>query len=721
MRKISLRLNEWIAIYVCVFIALIAALVLAERLGVRKDVIGWTLLGFTIILYAVVGFLSRTAVPLQYYIAGRSIPAMHNGMATAADWISAASFISLMGTIYATGYSATVFLMGWTGGFCLLAMLVVPYMRKLGEFTLPDFMVRRYGGQTIRMLSAIAVVACCFVYVVAQLYAVGLIASRMIGVDFQMGIYLGLSSVLLCSFLGGMRAITWTQVAQYIVILLATLLSVIWLSFKQSGDAWRVVDYSQSIQKTAQLQQKILEDPVEAKLVMLYKERIQSLDDKLKDPRLSILAEKRRISAQLSKLQKNDQQDSRTIELEKQLRILNASEDNVIQRWSNERAQYVQLLNANSLQSGQRGKSSAEQPAAISNSVGYERINFFALVLILCLGTVSMPHLLMRYQTTATVAQTRTSVSWTLFFILAVYMCLPPLAFMMKQEVLTEIVGRPIADIPLWLQQWNRHVPELVSYSDVNQDGLLQFRELYLGSDAVMLAMPEIAGMPYAFTALIAAGGLAAALSTADGLLLAMTAVLSRDLLGFSSIKRKDATAEARLDEKSVRERGMLGCKVTLLSVALIASYVAAQRPADIVTLVTLAFSLTAATFFVPVVAGIFWGRANRYGAISAMLIGPVLTLYYWFGKTYLAASASALDLADAYWFGIKPVAAGVFGVAAAAISMVIVTRLTQRLTDSDNSDGNEAIENMRQPDDRPQNTQHKKIDHDLRKNASRR
>lgn len=691
MRKISLGLNSWIAVYICALLTLLLALVVAERLGLRREIIGWTLLGATILLYAVLGFVCRTAVPLQYYAAGRSIPALHNGMATAADWISAASFVSLMGTIYATGYSATVFLMGWTGGFCLLALLVVPYMRKLGEFTLPDFMVRRYGGQAVRLFSALAVVGCCFVYVVAQIFAVGLITSRVVGVDFEIGIYLGLSSVLLCSFLGGMRAITWTQVAQYIVILLATLLSVLWLSFKQTGAPWSVADYRGVASSITQMQAKLASDPGERDVLRIYEQRIEDIDVKIADPANTIRSERERITQQMRLARSQDLSEQKYIELEKQRRFFNLSENAIVQKWRNERAKYVQLQEAAKSQQSSLVDQNSLSLHTAQRHANEEQINFIALVLILCLGTVSMPHLLMRFQTTSTVAQTRTSVSWTLFFILAVYLCLPPLAMMIKLEVLTQIVGTPVDSLPAWLAQWNRLVPELVSFTDANVDGVVQAAELYLATDAVMLVMPEIAGMPYVFTALIAAGGLAAALSTADGLLLAMTAAISRDLLGFLSFRDKDAAQDARADEKTVRERGMLGCKVTLLSVAMVAAYVAAQRPADIVTLVTLAFSLTAATFFVPIVAGIFWNRANRYGAISAMLVGSGLTLYYWFSMNSIASGS----IAGGYWLGIRPVAAGVFGVVAAMISMLTVSLLTSRLV----STANEAVTLMRRPD----------------------
>ena len=691
MRQSHLKLNSWLALYVVTLIALLGILVVAERYGAKRALIGWTLIGTTIVLYAVLGFVCRTAVPLQYYVAGRSIPAFHNGMAAAADWISAASFVSLMGTIYATGYSANVFLMGWTGGFCLLAILVAPYMRKLGEFTLPDFMVRRYGGQAVRVLSALAVVFCCFAYVVAQMFAVGLIISRMIGVDFEIGIYLGLSSVLLCSFLGGMRAITWTQVAQYIVILLAVVIAVVWLSVKQTGSPWGAVDYRDVLQNVSQAQARIATDAKEKQLIDTFVQRISELDQRIAHPRQFIRDERQRVSLELQRMRPQESQDPKYVDLDRQLRLLNASEISIVQRWQTERSKYTQMLDAASSQLQPAAKQGQRNLPDAPNARS-EQINFIALVLVLCLGTASMPHLLMRFQTTSSVAQTRTSVSWTLFFILAVYLCLPPLAMMVKLEVLTQIVGQNVTDLPVWITQWNRVLPELVSFSDVNQDGIVQARELYLGSDAVMLVMPEIAGMPYAFTALIAAGALAAALSTADGLLLAMTAVLSRDLLLVSAFGKSAAVNVVPKDEKSVRERGMLGSKVILLTVALAAAYAAAQKAADIVTLVTLAFSLTAAAFFVPIVAGIFWQRANRSGAIAAMMSGPSLTLYYYFAMSQPPLHTGA---APALWLGIQPVAAGVFGVALAGVVMILVTLVTSRRILA----CNEAVMCMRTPD----------------------
>jgi cation/acetate symporter len=256
------------------------------------------------------------------------------------------------------------------------------------------------------------------------------------------------------------------------------------------------------------------------------------------------------------------------------------------------------------------------------------------------------------------------------------------------------VVGLPVDQLPSWLQQWSRLVPNLVSFADVNSDGVIQANELFLSNDVVMLVMPEISGMPYVITAMVAAGALAAALSTADGLLLAITAALSRDLLAFPSLRRIMRGDSGAQDITTNRERGLIGSKVILLSVAVLASYVAAQRPAGIVAMVTLAFSLAASTFFVPLIAAIFWKKANRYGAVAAMITGPSVTLYYWFHLVNqevagLSSSASA-------WLGIKSAASGVFGVLAAWGVMLIVSLLTSRYSEKTS----EAVNCMQSPRD---------------------
>ena len=217
------------------FVAFVLVLAVLEQFGLSRRWIGIVFLLATILLYAGIGIMSRTTDAVEYYVAGRRVPAVYNGMATGADWMSAASFISLAGTLYLTGYNGLAFIMGWTGGYCLVALLLAPYLRKFGQFTIPDFLGARYGGNLPRLLGILAAVLCSFTYVVAQIYGVGLITSRLTGVAFELGIFLGLGGILLCSFLGGMRAVTWTQVTQYIILIAAYLIPVMWLSVKQTG------------------------------------------------------------------------------------------------------------------------------------------------------------------------------------------------------------------------------------------------------------------------------------------------------------------------------------------------------------------------------------------------------------------------------------------------------------------------------------------------------
>jgi cation/acetate symporter len=456
-----------------------------------------------------------------------------------------------------------------------------------------------------------------------------------------------------------------------------------------------VFDYNRQTQKIEQLEKRIAQNPSEVQVREIYQEKIAEVQKKIAQPEQALRLESEQLRARLIQLRAQNTSSEEVFAAEQQLLFLSADQSRVIAKWRVQLESYRKLLIASqapAFNSDAAPHSTVQSGIEPSNA---DTANFLALVLVLCLGTASMPHLLMRYQTTASVAQTRTSVSWTLFFILAIYFCLPALALLVKLEILTHVVGLPIEQLPSWLRQWSRWVPHLVTFIDVNRDGILQANELHLGNDVVMLAMPEITGMPYFLTSIVAAGALAAALSTADGLLLAITAAFSRDLLALFPALRGTAWPIARAEDiKSNQERGLIGSKVILLSVATLASYVAAQRPAGIVAMVTLAFSLAASTFFVPLVAAIFWKRANRYGAIAAMVVGSSVTLYYWFVlvSKEAANSGAPLDL----WLGIRPAASGVFGVAAAAVSMLIVTLLTSRYSEKTR----EAVTCMRDPQD---------------------
>ncbi|HEY8707350.1 MAG TPA: VC_2705 family sodium/solute symporter, partial [Burkholderiaceae bacterium] len=277
------RLDRIYLRYTAGFIAFVGVLALLERMGLPRRWIGVVFLLATVGLYAGIGIISRTTDAAEYYVAGRRVPAMYNGMATAADWMSAASFIGLAGTLYLQGYGGLAYVIGWTGGFVLVAVLLAPYLRKFGAFTIPDFLAERYGGNAARGVGLMAAILCSFVYLVAQIYAVGLITSQLTGVDFVLGIFLGLGGVLVCSFLGGMRAVTWTQVAQYIILSIAYLIPVVWLSVKQTGVPVPQLVVGQQLAKVGEREQQLLLDPKELEVRALFKARADEYSNKLKD------------------------------------------------------------------------------------------------------------------------------------------------------------------------------------------------------------------------------------------------------------------------------------------------------------------------------------------------------------------------------------------------------------------------------------------------------
>ncbi|HYD69172.1 VC_2705 family sodium/solute symporter, partial [Azospirillum sp.] len=416
------------------FAAFVVLLAVLEQMGVPNRVIGYLFLFLTLGVYAFIGVISRTAQLSEYYVAGRRVPAFYNGMATGSDWMSAASFIGMAGTLYALGYDGLAFVLGWTGGYVLVAVLLAPYLRKFGQYTVPDFLGARYGGNFPRLLGVVVLITASFVYVVAQIVGVGIIASRFLGISFEIAVFVGLAGILVCSMLGGMRAVTWTQVAQYIILIVAYLIPVVLLSAKVTGVPIPQLMYGEALDK---------------------------------------------ITA-----------------LEGQLGIA-----------KNHVAAFVDAKGAFSWNAA---------------------INYFALIFCLMVGTASLPHILMRYFTTPSVRDARKSVAWSLFFIFLLYFTAPAYAAFAKLEVYQNVIGQSISSLPYWVQAWKD--VGLVTLKDANADGILQLAEFTIHPDAIVLATPEIAGLPYVIAGLVAAGGLAAALSTADGLLLAIANALSHDV-----------------------------------------------------------------------------------------------------------------------------------------------------------------------------------------------
>jgi cation/acetate symporter len=674
IKAYNYRIHRRFGSFVVLLIMLILGLTLAEQGGLRKIWVGAIFLFATVFLYALIGIYGRTSSASEYYVAGRRIPAMYNGMAVAADWMSAASFISMAGGLYLQGFSGSgahsgglVYVLGWTGGFCLVALFVAPYLRQLNLYTLPEYFDHRFGGRWPRIIAAWSAVLCSFIYVVAQIYGVGLITSRLTGVQFEIGILLGLGGVLVCSFLGGMRAVTWTQVTQYVVLILAFLIPVSWLAYKQLGNPVAAVVYGQQLPKISELELHLKNAPQEQQVIEEYLRRARDYERKLAQLPGSLEQEKRVQKERIQGLMVAHAEESEIVAARRLLAALPRDEAAARERWTQARQDYLA-----------RAQPLAGMPAHTRPFAGdpggtpeerqifdVSRRNFLALMFCLMIGTAGLPHLLTRFYTTRTVAEARNSATWSLFFIALLYLSAPALAVLVKYEVMSQLVGMRFDDLPVWIAQWTKLDPALISVSDINGDRILQFAELQLGPDIVMLATPELGGLPYVVSGLVAAGGLAAALSTADGLLLTIGNALAHDLFYWKNTDRAGTVRRVMLS------------KFALLLVALIAAYVAAQRPADILFLVSASFSLAGSAFVPVMILGIFWTGVTRFAAVAGMLSGLLLTLYYMLinmapVRTLLSLQGSGL------WFEIDPVSAGVFGVGAGLLVTIVLSWLTR-------------------------------------------
>jgi cation/acetate symporter len=656
------RLRSYYAMFTAGFGGFLIALAALEQEGMPRVWIGYLFMFATIVLYALIGVISRTSNVLEYYVAGRRVPAMFNGMATAADWISAASFISLAGGLYLHGFDGLAYIMGWTGGYCLVALLIAPYLRKFAQYTIPDFLAERYGGaddaerggRAVRILAVIATIIVSFTYVVAQIYAVGLIASRFTGVDFSVGIFLGLASILVCSFLGGMRAITWTQVAQYIIILVAFLIPAIWLSAKHTDNPIPQVAYGKLLPKLSAREHVLQEDPKEAEVRAIFRQRAADYEQRLKT--LPSSWEIGRAEAQ-RKLDHVKTRNASLLEIrsaERELVAYPKNADEAERVWGEAREQNLQRAEPIT-------PHATPYPGDPATS-DIKRNNFLALVFCLMLGTAALPHILMRSYTTPSVHDTRVSVLWTLFFILLIYLTIPALAVLVKYDIYNSLVGTNYDHLPNWVSYWANvdKLNPLFSINDVNHDGVVQLAEITIDADVLVLATPEIAGLPYVISGLVAAGGLAAALSTADGLLLAISNALSHDV--YYKLVDRSASTQKRVTIS----------KLLLLAVAFIAAYAASTKPGDILSLVGAAFSLAGSTLFPALVLGVFWKRANHHGAVAGMTVGFLVCVYYMLHTNPILGGGAANQ-----WFHIAPISAGIFGVPAGLLTVIVVSLLT--------------------------------------------
>ena len=587
------NLGKVYGIYTGTFVGFTIFIGILEAFGVPNKILGYLFIFLTLGVYALIGWLARTAEVNEYYVAGRSVPAFYNGMATGADWMSAASFIGMAGSLYFGGYGGLAFVLGWTGGYVLVSILMAPYLRKFGQFTVPDFFGARYGGNIARLLAVIVLITASFVYVVAQIVGVGIITARFLDIGFEVACFVGLLGILLCSMLGGMKAVTWTQVAQYIILIIAYLIPVVVMSANVTGIPIPQIMYGQALEKIAGL--------------------------------------------------------------EKTLGVAQAHTG--------------AFLNA-------RGEFS---PTAMWN--------FFALILCLMVGTASLPHILMRYFTTPSVKQARDSVAWSLFFIFLLYFTAPAYAAFAKLEIYQDVIGKPIAQLPAWVASWGKiglvgacdaanaaEIFKLCAGVKGNADGILQLSEFRLHTDAVVLATPEIAGLPYVISGLVAAGGLAAALSTADGLLLAIANALSHDVY------------YKMIDPQADTKRRLVISRVLLGLVAVVAAYVAGTLGADILFLVSWAFSIAAAGLFAGLVLGIWWKRAGDASGVWGIIAGFGLCMFFLVATEFYGpwVKQSMAWLGDinivkirgrdvAYIWGINNISVGIFGIPAAFLAMLVV------------------------------------------------
>jgi cation/acetate symporter len=605
-----MNLNRIFGLYTIGFLAVTILIGIAEAVfGLSNRFIGWIFMGLSLGIYVLIGIVTRTSDADQYYVAGRGVPAIYNGMATGSDWMSAASFISMGGALSAQGFSGLAYVMGWTGGYLLLAVFLGPYLRQFGKYTIPDFLGSRYGGHVPRLIGVFAAILASFTYLIAQVTGVGLIVSRFIGLDFNVGVFVGLIGVLFCSVLGGMRSVTWTQVAQYIILITSYLVPVVVLSWKLFAFPLPEFTYGRLLQSNNQKALVVAADPAEKATRAKWAEESKALAEKIKSPAASE-AEKDKAKA------------------------AKAVADKQAVSPAKEGAKFENYL-------------------AVPKGLGMW--NFLALTFCLMVGTAGLPHILTRYYTTPSVREARTSVGWSLFFIFLLYFTAPAYAAFARNAVFTNLVGSKVAELPAWVRLW--HPAGLFDVVDKLGDGVVQFADFVVKStDFVVLATPEIAGLPFVITGLVMAGGLAAALSTADGLLLTIANAISHDL--YYNV----------INPKASLVRRLTITKIFLIATALIAAYTATYRLAIIVELVAWAFSLGAAAFFPALVMGIWWKRANRAGAVAGMLVGLGTTLFYMVGSRFFGVS----------WFGTTTVASGVFGIPLGFITIWIVSSLTE-------------------------------------------
>ncbi|GGW30927.1 sodium:solute symporter family protein [Arenibacter certesii] len=551
----------------------------------------WTylLVGITFALYIGIAIWSRAGSTKEFYVAGGGVSPLANGMATAADWMSAASFISMAGIIAFAGYDGSVYLMGWTGGYVLLALLLAPYLRKFGKFTVPDFIGERYYSNTARMVAVFCALIVSFTYVAGQMRGVGVVFSRFLQVEIDTGVIIGMVIVLFYAVLGGMKGITYTQVAQYCVLIFAFMVPAIYISFQMTGN------------------------PV---------------------PQLGM---------------------GTTF---------------------NDGSGTFLLDRLNGL--------STELGFAEYTDGSKSMIDVFAITLALMVGTAGLPHVIVRFFTVKRVKDARKSAGLALLLIAILYTTAPAISVFSKINLINTVSKQPYIDMPVWFKNWEE--TGLLSFEDKNRDGLIQYladpnqNELTVDNDIMVLANPEIANLPAWVIALVAAGGLAAALSTAAGLLLVISSSVSHDLI-------------KKIFLPNISEKGELWSARAAATVAVVvAGYFGIHPPGFVAAVVALAFGLAAASFFPAIVLGIFYKKMNKEGAIGGMIVGISLMLFY-MAKFKLGWLGEIPDKSE-WWFGISPEG---FGTVAMIVNFIVAIAIN-KFTPEPPLEVQEIVEHIRIP-----------------------
>ena len=546
----------------------------------------WIAVGLSFSLYIGIAIWSRAGSTKEFYVAGGGVHPIANGMATAADWMSAASFISMAGIISFSGYDGSVYLMGWTGGYVLLALLLAPYLRKFGKFTVPDFIGDRYYSNTARSVAVFCALIVSFTYIAGQMRGVGVVFSRYLEVDIVTGVLIGMGIVLFYAVLGGMKGITYTQVAQYCVLIFAFMVPAVFISFMVTGNVVPQFGFGATDAEGVYLLDK---------LDGLHKE-----------------------------------------------------------------------LGFHEYTSGSKSM-----------------FDVFCITMALMVGTAGLPHVIVRFFTVKKVSDARKSAGWALLFIAILYTTAPAIAVFSRTNLIETVSNKPYEQMPYWFEKWE--TTGLLGFSDKNEDGLIQYtadpatNELDVDVDIMVLANPEIADLPNWVIALLAAGALAAALSTAAGLLLVISSAVSHDLL-------------KKMVKPDISDKGeLIAARIAATAAVCLAGYFGINPPGFVAATVALAFGLAASSFFPAILLGIFSKRINKEGAISGMLVGVTLMLFYmlkfkfgWFGGGTKAE----------WWFGISPEGFGTI----AMIANFVVTIVVTSCTPEPSKEIQQLVKNIRRP-----------------------